>query len=71
MLVANGATIPPDGADADDAYLCKVRAAGGFKAYEKAHLTQLLAIFTPKFTHLVPPELVARFLEFSFHVGFY
>ena len=54
-----------------DAYLCKVRAASGFKAYEKAHLTQLLAIFAPKFTHLVPPELVARFLEFSFHLGFY
>ena len=52
-------------------YLRKLDAAGGFKAYEKAHLTQLLAIFAPKFTHLVPPELVARFLEFSFHVGFY
>ncbi|CAH0371195.1 unnamed protein product [Pelagomonas calceolata] len=54
-----------------DPYLLKIDAAGGFKAYEKAHLTQLLAIFAPKFTHLVPPELVARFLEFSFHVGFY
>ena len=52
-------------------YLRKLDAAGGFKAYEKAHLTQLLAIFVPKFTHLVPPELVARFLEFSFHLGFY
>ena len=52
-------------------YLLKIDAAGGFKAYEKAHLTQLLAIFAPKFTHLVPPELVARFLEFSFHLGFY
>ena len=82
ILLAAGATIPPDANDApwkahvatlvdSDAYLCKVRAAGGFKAYEKAHLTQLLAIFAPKFTHLVPPELVARFLEFSFHVGFY
>jgi len=52
-------------------YLRKIDAAGGFKAYEKAHLTQLLVIFAPKFTHLVPPELVARFLEFSFHLGFY
>ena len=52
-------------------YLRKLDAAGGFKAYEKAHLTQLLAIFVPKFTHLVPPELVPLIVEFSFHVGFY
>ena len=52
-------------------YLRKLDAAGGFKAYEKAHLTQLLAIFAPKFTHLVPPELVPLIVEFSFHVGFY
>ena len=52
-------------------YLRKLDAAGGFKAHEKAHLTQLLAIFVPKFTHLVPPELVPLIVEFSFHVGFY
>ena len=52
-------------------YLQKVDATGGFKAYEKAHRATLQAIFAPKFTHLVPPELVARIIEFSFHVGFY
>ena len=52
-------------------YLQKLDAAGGFKAYEKAHRTKLLATFTPKFTHLVPPELVPIIVEFSFHVGFY
>ena len=52
-------------------YLRKLDAAGGFKAHEKAHRATLQAIFAPKFTHLVPPELVARFLEFSFHLGFY
>ena len=52
-------------------YLQKIQTAGGFKAYEKAHRAKLLATFAPKFTHLVPPELVARFLEFSFHLGFY
>ena len=46
-------------------------AAGGWKAYEKAHRTKILATFTPKFTHLVPPELVARIVEYSFHLGFY
>ena len=52
-------------------YLRKLDAAGGFKAHEKAHRATLQAIFAPKFTHLVPPELVARIIEFSFHVGFY
>ena len=52
-------------------YLQKIQTAGGFKAYEKAHRATLQAIFAPKFTHLVPPELVARIIEFSFHVGFY
>ena len=52
-------------------YLLKIDTAGGFKAYEKAHRTRLLATFTPKFTHLVPPELVPIIVEFSFHVGFY
>ena len=52
-------------------YLRKLDAAGGWKAYEKAHRTRLLASFTPKFTHLVPPELVPLILEFSFHIGFY
>ena len=52
-------------------YLRKLDAAGGFKAYEKAHRARLLATFTPKFTHLVPEELVPLIVEFSFHVGFY
>ena len=52
-------------------YLQKLDAAGGWKAYEKAHRVKLLATFTPKFTHLVPPELVPLIVEFSFHVGFY
>ena len=41
------------------------------QAYEKAHRTKLLATFVPKFTHLVPKELVPLIVEFSFHVGFY
>ena len=52
-------------------YLQKINAAGGWKAYEKAHRTKLLATFVPKFTHLVPPELVPLIVEFSFHIGFY
>ena len=52
-------------------YLRKIETAGGWKAYEKAHRTKLLASFVPKFTHLVPKELVPLIVEFSFHVGFY
>ena len=52
-------------------YLRKIDAAGGWTAHEKAHRAALQAIFAPKFTHLVPPELVARIVEYSFHLGFY
>ena len=52
-------------------YLEKIEAAGSWAAYEKAHRAKLLATFAPKFTHLVPPELVARIVEYSFHLGFY
>ena len=52
-------------------YLQKIETAGSFKAHEKAHRARLLATFTPKFTHLVPEELVPLIVEFSFHVGFY
>ena len=69
MLLAAGARIMPNAYG--DAYLRKVFAAGGFKAYEKAHRAKLLATFTPKLTYLVPPELVPLIVEFSFHVGFY
>ena len=82
LLLRAGSILPTTAEDPDEhtyhyathrahPYLQKIDAAGGFKAHEKAHRATLQAIFAPKFTHLVPPELVARFLEFSFHLGFY
>ena len=82
ILFRGGATIPTDDDYAADVledytrhrahpYLRKIETAGGWKAYEKAHRTKLLATFVPKFTHLVPKELVPLIVEFSFHVGFY
>ena len=82
ILFRGGAMIPTDDEWAADwledytrhrahPYLRKIETAGGWKAYEKAHRTKLLATFVPKFTHLVPKELVPLILEFSFHVGFY
>ena len=80
ILLRGGAIIPTESDHYDesewatcraDPYLQKIEAAGGWKAYEKAHRTKLLATFVPKFTHLVPPELVPLIVEFSFHIGFY
>ena len=51
------------------AYLQKVQAAGGFQKYERSHLNALVGIFAPKFSRLLPPELVRRVLEFAYPVG--
>ena len=67
ILLRAGASLP---AETDDAYLRKVRAAGGFRQYERAHLNALAAPFLPKPPSL-PPELVRRVVEFAFHVGDY
>ena len=53
-----------------DAYLRKVRAAGGIKKYERAHLDAIAATFIPKLP-LLPPEMVRRVVEYAFHVGDY
>ena len=50
------------------AYIERIRAAGGFKAYETAHRQRLVAIFAPKFPHL-PTDMLGRVLEFSYNVG--
>ena len=70
-IVANGATIPPDGPDADDAYLCKVRAAGGFPAYEKAHRTRLTATCARVVFPRLPVDAVSHVVAFAFHTGYY
>ena len=50
------------------AYIENIMAAGGYKAYEKAHRERLLAIFLPKLPHL-PADMLGRVLEFVFDVG--
>ena len=52
-------------------YLQKVRAAGGFSKYERQHRAMLVARYAPKFSHLLPPELVSVVISFWAHVGFY
>ena len=67
LLLVAGAAIPPD---ADDAYLRKVAAAGGFPAYEKAHWQALDALAAKAFVRL-PTEVAAHVVSFAFHVGYY
>ena len=68
LLLATGATIPPG---ADDAYLRKVAAAGGFPAYEKAHRRALATKFVAKAFPCLPTDVTAQVASFAFHVGYY
>ena len=71
ILVANGATIPPDGPDADDAYLLKVRVAGGWAPYERAHRTRLTATFARVVFPRLPVDAVSHVVAFALHTGYY
>ena len=46
-------------------------AAGGIERYKRIHLNALVASFAPKFSHLLPKEMVESVIEFVFHVGDY
>ena len=71
-LLRAGASLPPHITDTNPlptlAYIEKIRAAGGYKAYEKAHRQRLVAIFLPKFPAL-PVEMVERVLGFTWDIG--
>ena len=68
LLLAAGATIPPD---ADNAYLRKVAAAGGFPAYEKAHRMRLTATCARVVFPRLPVDAVSHVVAFAFHTGYY
>jgi ankyrin repeat protein len=81
MLLAAGATIPPDADniahryyywvdESGAAYLRKVAAAGGFPAYEKAHRQALVALAAKAFPRL-PTDVAGHVVAFAFHVGYY
>ena len=79
VLLRAGAPLPAEIDDADsesldrhaesDAYIRKLRAAGSFQNYERAHLDAIAATFAAKLP--LPPELVRRVVEYAFHVGDY
>ena len=70
LFLSRGAV---DGPNVDrlvrSSYLQKVRAAGSFAAYEKQHRAKLVAMLAPKFSHLLPTELVAVVITFWAPVG--
>ena len=67
-LLRAGARIPTHPENPLPPYLDKVRRAGGFIPYERAHRTRLAAIFIPKFPQL-PAEVVHHILPFWADVG--
>ena len=69
LLLSRGAVDGPEVANIP--YLKKIRAAGGFSKYERQHRAMLVASYAPKFSHLLPPELVSVVISFWAHVGFY
>ena len=77
LLLRAGAALPAartgyatDARSNARAYVERIRAAGGFKAYETAHRQRLVAIYAPKFPHL-PTDMLGRVLEYSYNVGGY
>ena len=55
----------------ENRYFSRILDAGSFKNYERAHLAALAKTLSPKLTHLLPPELVRKVVEFYLHAGFY
>ena len=62
-------TLNPIRRQADYLYLQSVAAAGGYRNYERNHLNALSGIFVPKFSRVLPPEMVRRVVEYAFDVG--
>ena len=52
-------------------YLRTIEAAGGFKAYEKAHTRALASMLATNFTAHIPEEIFPRVVAFWAHTGFY
>ena len=68
LLLRYGAEISPA---TTDPYLCKVAAAGGLRAYEKAHRRALATTLTRVVFPRLPVDVVSHVVAFSFHTGYY
>ena len=72
LLLSRGATI--DGCTGDlenysPGYHSRISSAGGFANYQKQQRAKLMAMLAPKFSHLLPPELVSHVITFWGHLG--
>ena len=68
LLLRYGAEISPA---ATDPYLCKVAAAGGFRAYERAHRARFVVPLARVVFPRLPVDMVSHVVAFSFHAGYY
>ena len=68
LLLSRGAVDGPS-VGSRSPYLRKIRAAGGFAKYGKQHREKLVAMFAPRFAHVLPPELVSVVITFWAPVG--
>ena len=50
-------------------YLSRISSAGSFANYQKQQRATLMAMLAPKFSHLLPPELVSHVITFWGHLG--
>ena len=74
LLLSRGATTDFESADHFETYyspgyLGRIRLAGGFANYQKQQRAKLMAMLAPKFSHLLPPELVSHVITFWGHLG--
>ena len=72
LLLSRGATI--DGCETElwsisQWYHSRISSAGSFANYQKQQRAKLMAMLAPKFTHLLPPELVSHVITFWAHLG--
>ena len=72
LLLSRGAVdLPNVDRSGNSSYLKKIRAAGGFSKYERQHRAMLVLSYAPKFSHLLPPELVSVVISLWAHAGLY
>ena len=75
LLFRAGSELPQEGPDrrdrplSEDPYFRRILNAGGFKAYERAHLAALTKTLSPKLS--LPARPARLVVEFYLHAGFY
>ena len=50
-------------------YLSRITHAGSFANYQKQQRAKLVGMLAPKFSHLLPPEMVSYVITFWGHIG--